>query len=136
MKRQFDPVSVKEQTAEYSAEPKNGTVTIPIHEAKSNLSKLVKRAVAGETIYIGAYGKPEAAIIAVNQNKLKAELREKAFGCMRGKMELPKGWDDPLPDEIIDLFYNSKGLEEFETKCIISVYTPSQGLRCWRNTLP
>jgi prevent-host-death family protein len=116
MKHQFDSLSVKEQTAEYSAKFKDGIIVIPIHEAKSNLSKLVKRAAAGETIYIGAYGKPEAALIAVNQKKLNAKLREEAFGCMKGKMNLPPGWDDPLPDEIIDLFYNSKGLEEFEKK--------------------
>ena len=89
---------------------------IPIHEAKTNLSKLVKRAAAGETIYIGAYGKPEAVITAADSRKYRAQLRAKAFGCMKGKMNLPDGWDDPLPDDIIDLFYNSKGLEEFENK--------------------
>jgi prevent-host-death family protein len=94
----------------------NKIKTIPIHEAKSNLSKLVKRAAAGETIYIGAYGKPEAIITAVNPAKLQAEQRKKFFGCMKGKIEFLEGWDDPLPDDIIDLFYNSKGLEEFENK--------------------
>ena len=29
---------------------------------------------------------------------------------MRGKIELPEGWDDPLPDEIIDSFYSMRGL--------------------------
>jgi len=82
------------------------TTTIPIHEAKSNLSKLVKRAAAGETIYIGAYGKPEAALTAVSPEKQRAELRKGAFGCMKGKMILNEGWDDPLPDEIIDSFYS------------------------------
>ena len=90
--------------------------TIPIHEAKSNLSKLVKRAAAGETIYIGAYGRPEAALTVVNTGKFRAEQRKKAFGCMKGKMELPEGWEDPLPDDIIDSFYSMQGLEEFEKK--------------------
>jgi len=92
------------------------TISIPIHEAKSNLSKLVKRAAAGETIYIGAYGKPEAIITSANSGKLRAEMRKQAFGCMRGKMELPEGWDDPLPDDIIESFYSMKGFEEFEIK--------------------
>jgi antitoxin (DNA-binding transcriptional repressor) of toxin-antitoxin stability system len=91
--------------------------TIPIHEAKSSLSKLIRRAAAGETIYIGAYGKPEVVMSAVNPAKMRAERRKRAFGCMRGKIVFHEGWEDPLPDEIIDLFYNSKGLEEFETKC-------------------
>ena len=89
--------------------------TIPIHEAKSNLSKLIKRAAAGETIYIGAYGRPEAAIVSTDSLPVKKPVGE-AFGCLRGIIDLPKGWDDPLPDDIIDLFYNSKGLEEWEKK--------------------
>ena len=90
--------------------------TISIHAAKSNLSKLVKRAAAGETIYIGAYGKPEAALTAVSPEKQRAELRKGAFGCMKGKMILHEGWDDPLPDDIIESFYSMRGLEEFEKK--------------------
>ena len=89
--------------------------TISIHEAKTNFSKLVKRAEAGETIYIGAYGKPQAALTVVNMNKYKAEQRAKACGCMK-HIELPEGWDDPLPDEIIDLFYNSTCLEDKDLK--------------------
>ena len=90
--------------------------TVSIHEAKTNLSKLVKRAAAGETIYIGPYGKPEAAITPINFGKYRAEMRKKAFGCMKGNEELLEALTAPLSDEIIDLFYNSKGLEEFETK--------------------
>jgi len=90
--------------------------TISIHEAKSNLSKLVKRAASGETIYIGAYGKPEAILTAVNMNQIKAEQRKGFFGCMKGKMELPEGWDAPLPDDIIESFYSMQGLEDFEVK--------------------
>jgi len=90
--------------------------TIPIHEAKSNLSKLVKRAAAGETIYIGAYGKPEAILTAVNNVKSSGDLRKQACGCMRGKIFFREGWDDPMSQETLDLFYNSKGLEEFEKK--------------------
>jgi prevent-host-death family protein len=92
------------------------TTTIPIHEAKSNLSKLIKRAAAGETIYIGAYGKPEAALTAVSPGQQRAELRKGFFGCMKDKMILHEGWDDPLPDDIIDEFYSMRGLEDFEVK--------------------
>ena len=90
--------------------------TISIHEAKSNLSRLIKRAAAGETIYIGAYGKPEAVLTAASPEQHKAELRKKAFGCMKGKIAFRKGWKDPLPDDMIDLFYSMRGLEEFEKK--------------------
>jgi len=96
------------------------TETISIHEAKSSLSRLVKRAAAGETIYIGAYGKPEAVLTGVSPEqqraKERAELRGKAFGCMKGKMILHEGWEDPLPDDIIDEFYSMRGLEDFAKK--------------------
>ncbi|MCL2600480.1 MAG: hypothetical protein FWD88_04800 [Treponema sp.] len=105
---------VAESPPEYLAKPER--TSIPIHQAKSSLSKLVKRAAAGETIYIGAYGKEEAMLTAVSREKHRAELRKSAFGCMRGKMELHEGWDDPLPDEIIDSFYSMQGLEDFEAK--------------------
>ncbi|HUD07082.1 MAG TPA: hypothetical protein VMR34_04295 [Candidatus Saccharimonadales bacterium] len=35
---------------------------ISIYEAKTQFSKLVKKAQAGETIYIGAYGHPQAIL--------------------------------------------------------------------------
>jgi len=92
------------------------TATITIHEAKTNLSKLVKRVVAGETVYIGSYGKPEAVLTAVNPAKYTAELRRGFFGCMKGELELADGWDAPLPDDIIDSFYSMQSLQEFEKK--------------------
>ena len=66
------------------------TITIPIHEAKSNLSKLIKRAAAGETIYIGAYGKPEAALTAVSPEKQRAELRKGFLAVWREKWSFMK----------------------------------------------
>jgi len=93
-----------------------GVKTVSIHEAKTNFSKLVKRAEAGETIYIGAYGKPTVALTVVDQREINAKLRAEAFGCMKGKMELPEGWDDPLPDDIIESFYSMEDWEELEQK--------------------
>ena len=40
-----------------------------IYDAKANLSKLVKQAQAGKTIYIGAYGQAQAAIVPLPQKK-------------------------------------------------------------------
>ena len=55
---------------------------LSIHEAKTNLSKLVKKAKAGQTIYIGAYGKPEAIISPVPE--MKAGI---TFGGLSGCFE-------------------------------------------------
>jgi len=108
-----DELFVHSPTVAYSTKP------ISIHEAKTNFSKLVKRAAAGETIYIGAYGKPEVTLTVVDQRKINAKLRAEAFGCMKGKMVLPEGWDDPIPDEIIDIMmYSMQGLEDWDHKPI------------------
>ena len=102
--------SVKEQRAEYF------TKTYSIHEAKTNLSKLVKRAATGETIYIGSYGKPEAVLTVVDQKKINAKLRAGFIGCMKGKIVFNDGWDGPLPDDIIEEMYSMRGLEDFEKR--------------------
>jgi len=91
--------------------------TVSIHEAKTNFSKLVKRAEAGETIYVGAYGKPEAILTAVNQKKIDAALRGGFIGCMAEETKLPEGWEVSWTDEEIEeMFYSMKGLEDFIEK--------------------
>ena len=92
------------------------TSTVSIHEAKTNLSRLIKRAVEGETIYIGAYGNPQVALKAVSTAEQLAERRKGFFGCMKGKITFYEGWDDPLPDDIIEEMYSMRGLEDFEKK--------------------
>jgi hypothetical protein len=87
--------------------------TVPIHKAKSTLSQLVKRAAAGETIYIGGYGKAEAVLLSADSLSKKSIMG--AYGCMKGKI-LPEGWEDPLPDGVIESFYTMNGLEDFEVK--------------------
>ena len=80
--------------------------SIPIHEAKTNFSKLVKRAEAGETIYIGAYGKPTVAMISSEALPKKRPVAE-AFGCMKGKIEYKEGWDHWTDEELYEMFYSS-----------------------------
>jgi prevent-host-death family protein len=99
-----------EHEAKYLAEPQ----TIPIHEAKSTLSQLVKRAAAGERIYIGGYGKAEAVLVSVDSIPKKKPVSE-FLGCIKD-VPLPEGWDDPLPDDVIESFYSMQGLEDFEIK--------------------
>ena len=55
---------------------------INIYDAKANLSKLVKRAQAGKTVYIGAFGIPQA-VIAPLPTKPKIKL-----GVWQGKHKI------------------------------------------------
>jgi prevent-host-death family protein len=76
---------------------------IPIHEAKSTLSQLVKRAAAGERIYIGGYGKAEAVLVSVDSIPRKKPVSE-AYGCMKGKIWMADDFDAPLSGEILEAF--------------------------------
>ncbi len=77
---------------------------IPMHQAKSNLSQLVKKAANGEDVYIGAYGKAEAKIVAANAQV----RRKKIIGLLKGKLQIPDDFDETLSDEIIAEFEGSK----------------------------
>lgn len=55
---------------------------ITIYEAKANLSKLVKQAQTGKTVYIGAFGIPQA-VIAPLPTKPKIKL-----GVWQGKHKI------------------------------------------------
>lgn len=77
---------------------------IPIHEAKTNLSKLVKRAASGETIYIGSYGQPQAVISPLPVKKpIKIGVYDDEF--------IPNAYDDDdligSDPEIVQMFEDS-----------------------------
>ena len=70
---------------------------IPMHQAKSSLSRLVKRAAAGEVIFIGSYGK--AALTPVT-----SAMPRKRLGILEGKLTIPDDFDAPLPPDILAAF--------------------------------
>ncbi len=72
---------------------------VPIHQAKSSLSRLIKRAAAGEVIFIGGYGRAEAALTPV-----KNSLPKKRLGILEGKLTIPDDFDAPLPNDILAAF--------------------------------
>lgn len=73
--------------------------TFNIHAAKTNLSKLVDQAAAGEEIVIARAGKPVARLVALEEKPKKRRL-----GGLKGQMRLPENFDDPLPDWLLDAF--------------------------------
>ncbi|MDR3517332.1 MAG: type II toxin-antitoxin system prevent-host-death family antitoxin [Azospirillaceae bacterium] len=69
---------------------------VSMHQAKGSLSQLVKRAAAGETILIGAYGQAEAALVP------PAAVRPvKIIGILAGKLTVPEDFDAPLPADVL-----------------------------------
>jgi prevent-host-death family protein len=73
--------------------------TINIHAAKTQLSRLVEAAAAGEEIIIAKAGRPIARLCP-----LAARLGKRKLGGLEGKLRIPEDFDAPLPDEVLDLF--------------------------------
>lgn len=68
------------------------------HEAKTQLSKLLERAAAGEEIVIAKAGKPVARLIAYEPGR-----ESRRPGQWRGQVWMAADFDD-TPDEVADLF--------------------------------
>ena len=75
------------------------TTLVNIHEAKTHLSKLLNRVIAGEEILIGKAGKPIAKIVPIEHKKT-----ERKPGSAKGKIWIAADFNAPLPDEILDAF--------------------------------
>ncbi len=67
--------------------------TVSVHEAKTHLSRLLKRIEAGEEIIITNSGRPVAKLSAA------PKLKKRIFGDMKGQFTIPADFDDPVPDE-------------------------------------
>lgn len=72
---------------------------INIHAAKTQLSRLVDAAAAGDDIVIARAGKPVARLVRFAP---KAERRR--LGILGGRLKVPASFDDPLPAEELDRF--------------------------------
>jgi prevent-host-death family protein len=71
--------------------PENMLQTVNIHDAKTQFSKLVARAVIGEEIIIAKPGKPVARLVPMNYGE------ERITGIAEGSVT--DAFFDPLPDD-------------------------------------
>ncbi|MDX2237765.1 MAG: type II toxin-antitoxin system Phd/YefM family antitoxin [Hyphomonadaceae bacterium] len=73
---------------------------VNVHAAKTNFSRLVDQAAAGEEIIIAKAGEPVARLVP-----LAAPRREKRrLGLLAGRAVIPADFDAPLPDDMMDAF--------------------------------
>ncbi|HEX3244007.1 MAG TPA: type II toxin-antitoxin system Phd/YefM family antitoxin [Chloroflexota bacterium] len=75
--------------------------SVNVHEAKTHLSKLLERVEAGEEIIIARNGRPIARLTGLAKPK-------RAPGSLKGRITMRSDFNDPLPKEIEDSFYESK----------------------------
>ena len=74
-------------------------LTVNIHEAKTQLSKLVDRAVNGEPFVIAKAGKPLVKVVA-----LAAPTTPRRLGFLAGEIVVPEDFDRMGEAEIEALF--------------------------------
>ena len=72
---------------------------VNIHEAKTQLSRLVEEVAGGEDIVIAKAGKPRARLTAI-----EAQPVSRTPGSLKGKIEIADDFDAPLPEEILAAF--------------------------------
>ena len=67
--------------------------TVKMHEAKTHLSSLVARALAGEEIVIARGDKPQVRLVPVDAKP------KRVFGAMKGQFAIDDRFFEPLPEE-------------------------------------
>jgi prevent-host-death family protein len=72
---------------------------VTVHEAKTHLSRLLKRVEAGESLLIKRGGTPVARLVPVEPNP-----SERQWGQDEGKIWIADDFNDPLPPEILRHF--------------------------------
>lgn len=73
---------------------------VNIHEAKTHLSRLIQRVIAGEEIIIAKSGDPVARLGPIEGKK----RIKRTPGGARGQVRIHGDFDAPLPEEISKAF--------------------------------
>lgn len=76
---------------------------VNIHEAKTQLSRLLQRVAAGEEVTIARAGVPVARLVAVEQNS-----KTRPLGFARGQVWVADDFDAQLPDDLLKGFYGGE----------------------------
>lgn len=77
--------------------------TVNIHDAKTNLSKLIARAVGGEPFVIAKAGKPLVKVTRIED--APEAPRPPRFGMLQGQFNIPDDFDEMGRAEIEEMFY-------------------------------
>ncbi len=73
--------------------------TVTLHAAKTQLSKLIERAEAGEEVIIARGKTPVIRLVPIGAPEPKRQ-----FGAMKGKVWVGPGFFEPLPEEELRLW--------------------------------
>ena len=76
-----------------------GVQTVNIHQAKTQLSRLVDEVAEGKEVLIAKAGKPLAKLIPLREQK-----RRRTPGFLKGKLSVAADFDAPLPGDVQKVF--------------------------------
>jgi prevent-host-death family protein len=68
---------------------------VNIHEAKTQLSRLIEKVLHGEEVTIAKAGRPVARLVRIEQKK-------PVLGSAHGQIKFKPGWDVPLSDKELE----------------------------------
>ncbi|MGW5920657.1 type II toxin-antitoxin system Phd/YefM family antitoxin [Nocardia fluminea] len=68
----------------------NAAEQFNIHDAKTNLSRIIERVEQGEEIVISRAGTPVAKVVPLSRR-----VKRTGRGSLRGRVELSADWDSP-----------------------------------------
>lgn len=71
---------------------------VGVHEAKTHLSRLLRRVAAGEEIVITSGGRPAARLVPIDVPG------PREIGFDSELIDVSEDFDDPLPDDVLDAF--------------------------------
>ena len=74
---------------------------VNIHEAKTQLSRLVEKAARGESFVIAKAGKPMVRVSALDTPEAGERQR---IGFLKGRIAIPDDFDEMGREEIIEMF--------------------------------
>jgi prevent-host-death family protein len=85
----------------WSIEPEAymAVIEVNMHEAKTHFSQLVRRVMAGEEVVIARSGRPVARLVPY-----RPAGAERVLGRDAGLFTVPEDFDDPLPEDVLELF--------------------------------
>lgn len=84
---------------------------VNIHEAKTHLSRLLKRVALGEEITISNAGVPVARLVPVSP-----ELGKRQLGLYKGQIWMADDFDAPLPPDVLAGFLGDEEPEKRSVK--------------------
>lgn len=82
---------------------------VNVHEAKAHLSEYLAAVERGEEVVIARHNKPVARLVAVEPEQPR---KRRPFGLAKGMGRVPDDFNEPLDDELLDLFTGDKMLTD------------------------